>query len=745
MAADLHITLNGTPTPVYLGENTTLALMKAQQAAAFADAAEESAAFAEEFSGPAYATVGAGEAATTEGQFFRVPIPATDPVEYTRYQRTSGGSVEAAPLATTGALASDDPGKGASMVGFREDGSGAVSERVDAVLRKIPLHPEQYGAVGDGVADDTGACEDWVAALVSTGRPGEARGAYMVDQLVGASGITITGTGTFKKRIDEDAPTIDLTDCDNVTLQGITIDGNKAIQTGSAARQNRVGTIQINSFDDGNTSTGIRLIDVTVVNAHGPGIKGFAWTDFLARNVTVHDCEGRGWQFGSECHNVRIENATVYNCYQTGISHNGQGTMSSPLGTSDGVFIVNPYIHDIVNDPLIAFSGIGIEMIGETSGAVIGGEVFDCASIGVSTGFITVGRVEVLGTHIHDISYVAGTAQGWGIEATAVDNGYYTPIIENCRIGYYVGSGKGNYLGGKVINPVVTSHPGDESYTRAIQFTAFASTHPDIFSYGGPCDGHRFCADVQGGHYGVFLSNPSTHGDAIKNIEIAATFRSCYRGFWALPTGANFTDIGIIGSQFFDCWDVAARTTAITRPRFSDNYVKGERNSGCKGLVLQTAVDPIITNNRFYSITGVAIDHTSASGTLTQGGNTAGSGVGSLMEASTGYSKYNVTNGTASLSSPHRVITAATYAVLEDDCVILMNTASAAGAQTVTLPATPRRCRDIIVKDQTGSASTKNTTIDGNGKNINGSSTLVISTNYGVARLHYDGTRWLTL
>lgn len=77
---------------------------------------ETAASFAEEFSGPAYASIAAGEAATSEGQFFRVPIADTDPEEYTRYRRTAGGSVVAAPLATTIALASTDVGRGASLI-----------------------------------------------------------------------------------------------------------------------------------------------------------------------------------------------------------------------------------------------------------------------------------------------------------------------------------------------------------------------------------------------------------------------------------------------------------------------------------------------------------------------------------------------------------------------------------------------------------------------------------------------------
>ena len=91
------IRLAGQDEPVTVNFPLGYVLGRAQSAAA---AAQTSARFAEEFSGPAYADIAAGEAATTEGQFFRVPV-GTTPETYTRYQRTASGSVEAAPLATT--------------------------------------------------------------------------------------------------------------------------------------------------------------------------------------------------------------------------------------------------------------------------------------------------------------------------------------------------------------------------------------------------------------------------------------------------------------------------------------------------------------------------------------------------------------------------------------------------------------------------------------------------------------------
>src|SRR3546814_20405601 len=68
MAADLKIVVNGTPTPVYLGENTVIASQKAATASSSADAAALSEATAESAAGPTYPDTSAGLAATTHGQ-----------------------------------------------------------------------------------------------------------------------------------------------------------------------------------------------------------------------------------------------------------------------------------------------------------------------------------------------------------------------------------------------------------------------------------------------------------------------------------------------------------------------------------------------------------------------------------------------------------------------------------------------------------------------------------------------------
>jgi hypothetical protein len=89
MSETVNVVIAGTPTPIVLFDSNTLeAANQATQAIASAASAAASAANAEAFTGPTYASIGAGEAATTNGQYFAV----NDAGIVSIYLRTVGGS-----------------------------------------------------------------------------------------------------------------------------------------------------------------------------------------------------------------------------------------------------------------------------------------------------------------------------------------------------------------------------------------------------------------------------------------------------------------------------------------------------------------------------------------------------------------------------------------------------------------------------------------------------------------------------
>lgn len=63
---------------------------------------------------------------------------------------------------------------------------------------------------------------------------------------------------------------------------------------------------------------------------------------------------------------------------------------------------------------------------------------------------------------------------------------------------------------------------------------------------------------------------------------------------------------------------------------------------------------------------------------------------------------------------------------------------------TVNLPAAPATGDTYTIKDSNGSAGNNNILINGNGKNIDGSATLLVMTNFTQVNLVYNGTSWIS-
>ena len=65
------------------------------------------------------------------------------------------------------------------------------------------------------------------------------------------------------------------------------------------------------------------------------------------------------------------------------------------------------------------------------------------------------------------------------------------------------------------------------------------------------------------------------------------------------------------------------------------------------------------------------------------------------------------------------------------------------GAFQITLPAAPYEAMTFLFSEDVG--STNAVTLDGNGKTINGSATLVMNAAYRQRMLRYNGTQWIVI
>lgn len=100
------------------------------------------------------------------------------------------------------------------------------------------------------------------------------------------------------------------------------------------------------------------------------------------------------------------------------------------------------------------------------------------------------------------------------------------------------------------------------------------------------------------------------------------------------------------------------------------------------------------------------------------------------------------TNKVVYLKGQRRNVTSVTgtYQVLVTDDYIAITTL--ASPFTITLPASPTTGDAYTIKDAVGNAATNNVTVSGNGANIDGAASIVLSQNYAAVELTYTGTQW---
>lgn len=106
--------------------------------------------------------------------------------------------------------------------------TGGVTTNVEAKLAQT-VSVKDFGAVGDGVTDDTVAIQNAVTAAASTGATVYfPPGTYLAENI--SLTASISGQGTIKLKAAAAHPLLILA-ASNLTIEGVTLDGNRANQT----------------------------------------------------------------------------------------------------------------------------------------------------------------------------------------------------------------------------------------------------------------------------------------------------------------------------------------------------------------------------------------------------------------------------------------------------------------------------------------------------------------------------------
>jgi len=335
--------------------------------------------------------------------------PLNASVEYLSYRITNIG-------ATT-----------ADAVTYTPSGTGAEARTVANKLGEF-VSVKDFGAVGDGVTDDTAAIQDALNAVKKV---------YVPDGTYLCSTVTVSSDNThiwgskgaiLKLKNSVDVDLLDLSNFDNLTISDITLDGNKANQTTD------VDAVCIRGDDNSNVVIqnciikNSALSGVNIRNSDGVKIVNNLITDCGTKN-SINSGDGIYLAFNS---NDYVSGNSVINPARIGIILKGSVSVNSSrsvvignfvnnsgenaIGTEDGnvsTLIVNNIV-DTSGDNSFASTKAGI-VVGETGETVTvsGNRVVNAGSFGIE---VVHGADETIVTN-NNIS----SSGSIGIFATAVD------------------------------------------------------------------------------------------------------------------------------------------------------------------------------------------------------------------------------------------------------------------------------------------------------------------------------------
>jgi hypothetical protein len=345
-----------------------------------------------------------------------IKVPVTDastldmqlPISSTRANKVFAFDASGIPQVSVNTLAAIDaavdtiesiagaPSGNSAGISHIASGTGAVATTVQTKLRET-VSVKDFGAVGNGVADDTVAIQ---AALDSGAK-------YIVfppNTYIGKitnipSNVTITGYGAVLKLPASQpalTPVIAIQDSNNVGIFGLTIDGNKAQNSQTGSQDGGLHGIRLYSADR------VYISDAQIFNCDADGVYVSGTTslatpssnivlnsikfDNNSRNaisiitvkrLIINNCEilntaGKLPEAGIDIEqNVStqvVEDVTIQNCNFSG--NQGRGFVCDTGGPTKGIQILNSsFTNNSVDD--VVFTG-------STGSVVEGATVMNC-------------------------------------------------------------------------------------------------------------------------------------------------------------------------------------------------------------------------------------------------------------------------------------------------------------------------------------------------------------------------------
>lgn len=327
-------------------------------------------------------------------------VPGYPVDNFTSTNSAISQAVDAADALLRGQLA--DQTSGAGLVGFKQPGISGTLRTVKAKLLDLTVSPYDFGAVGNGIADDTPA----VTAAINTGKSLDIRnGTFLINlPLLPKSGTEWAGDFTGTIKYASKAALIDIQSVSNFKMRGVVVDGNYTAYM----------------VTDGNDAPwGVRMEQCTNVEISGNHFKRLYRIGVSVGHVSANPNKA------IRILNNLIENIGIGTDPMTGFG-NGIAVICA-----DGVTIRDNTVRNISGN-VSATAGINLEpaLAGQAccNIEVVGNRVSNVLnSQGIQSYMAFVPTASLDNINIHD-NIVSDTGTGWGISA---DNFGVTDIHHN--------------------------------------------------------------------------------------------------------------------------------------------------------------------------------------------------------------------------------------------------------------------------------------------------------------------------